>query len=126
MYGSRLPGNVAGSSFVPQVSLMPEVDLVLNHGGNNTFCECLHFGKPMIVLPLFWDQYDNAQRAPDAGIGARLDPYRFEDDEILVAIDRLLGDVDLRTRLENASRRIRSGSGTEQIADLVERALSPT
>ena len=122
----RLPDNAAGSSFVPQVSLMPEVDLVLNHGGNNTFCECLHFGKPMIVLPLFWDQYDNAQRAPDTGIGARLDPYRFEDDELLGAIDRLLGDERLRARLSEASQRIRSGSGTEQIADLVERALSPT
>jgi UDP:flavonoid glycosyltransferase YjiC (YdhE family) len=120
----RLPDNAAGSSFVPQVSLMSEVDLVLNHGGNNTFCECVHFGKPMIVLPLFWDQYDNAQRAQEIGIGARLDPYRFEDEELLGAIDRLLGDEQLRSRLEKASARIRSGSGTEQIADLVEHAVT--
>jgi UDP:flavonoid glycosyltransferase YjiC (YdhE family) len=120
----RLPDNAAGSPFVPQVSLMPEVDLVINHGGNNTFCECIHFGKPMIVLPLFWDQYDNAQRAQETGIGARLDPYRFEDGELLGAIDRLLGDEFLRARLERASQRIRATSGTEAIADLAELAAS--
>ena len=119
----RLPRNAAGSSFVPQVSLMPEVDIVLHHGGNNTFCECLHFGKPMIVLPLFWDQYDNAQRAQESGVGARLDPYRFEDAELLGAVDRLLADEELRARLELASNRIRTSSGSERIADLVEQAL---
>ncbi len=119
----RLPENATGASFLPQVSLLPEVDLVITHGGNNTFCECLHFGKPMIVLPLFWDQYDNAQRAQDTGVGIRLDPYRFRADELRGAIDRLLDDENLRTRLETASRRIRSGSGTEQIADLVEQAI---
>ena len=103
---------------------MPEVDLVINHGGNNTFCECLHFGKPMVVLPLFWDQYDNAQRAQETGVGARLDPYRFEDAELLGTIDELIADQALRARLQTASRRIQSRSGTEQIADLVEGALS--
>jgi UDP:flavonoid glycosyltransferase YjiC (YdhE family) len=120
----RLPDNAAGSSFVPQVSLMPEVDLVIHHGGNNTFCECLHFGKPMVVLPLFWDPYDNAQRAQETGVGVRLDPYRFGEEELLGAIDRLLGDEKVRAGLARASSRIRAGSGTEQIADLVERALS--
>jgi UDP:flavonoid glycosyltransferase YjiC (YdhE family) len=31
----------------------------------------------MIVLPLFWDQYDNAQRVHELGLGSRLDTYRF-------------------------------------------------
>lgn len=31
----------------------------------------------MIVLRLFWDQYENAQRMDELGLGVRLDTYQF-------------------------------------------------
>ena len=85
-----------GAEFLPQTKIVPLVDLVITHGGNNTTTEAFHFGKPMIVLPLFWDQYDNAQRVDETGFGVRLPTYAFADDELRGAIDRLLGDADLR------------------------------
>ena len=72
-----LPGNMVGAPIVPQTKVIPQVDLVITHGGNNTTTEALHFGKPMIVLPLFWDQYDNAQRMHELGLGVRLETYAF-------------------------------------------------
>ena len=43
----------------------------------------------MIVLPLFWDQYDNAQRVHETGHGIRLDTYRFTDEDMTRALTAL-------------------------------------
>jgi UDP:flavonoid glycosyltransferase YjiC (YdhE family) len=99
---------------------LPLVDLVITHGGNNTVTECLHFGKPMIVLPLFWDQHDNAQRVQETGFGVRLDPYRFRDEELLDWIGRLVGDRPLADRLGTISRRLQATPGTVRAAQLIE------
>ena len=117
-----LPPNMWGAEFVPQTSVIPLVDLVVTHGGNNTTTECLHFGKPMIVLPLFWDQHDNAQRIDELGLGVRLDPYRFTDQAMHAAIARLLGDAAMAARLTESSAQIRSRQGLSRAADIIEGA----
>jgi MGT family glycosyltransferase len=115
-----LPDNMWGEARVPQTNVIPHCDLVITHGGNNTTTEALHFGKPMIVLPLFWDQYDNAQRVDELGFGVRLRTYAFEDDELRSAVDRLVADEHLRARIDAVGQAIRAEDGLGRAADLIE------
>jgi MGT family glycosyltransferase len=116
-----LHDNQTGEGFLPQPAILPQVDLVITHGGNNTVTEAFHHGKPMIVLPLFWDQVDNAQRVDETGFGRRLSTYGFRDEELSDAIDELLADRALSGRLAATSARIKASSGTARAADLIER-----
>ncbi len=116
----ELADNMWGAEFLPQTQVIPLVDLVITHGGNNTTTEALHFGKPMVVLPLFWDQYDNAQRVDETGYGVRLPTYDFTDDELSGAVDRLLGDRQLRQRMAQLGESIRARRGVEKAAQLIE------
>jgi MGT family glycosyltransferase len=120
----ELPDNMWGAEFLPQTSIIPLADLVITHGGNNTTTECLHFGKPMIVLPLFWDQHDNAQRVAELGLGVRLDTYRFTDEQLRSAIATLLGDEARKARLARAAAEIQAAEGLRAAADLIEGAGS--
>jgi MGT family glycosyltransferase len=117
----RLADNMVGAQMLPQTKVIPQVDLVISHGGNNTVTETLHFGKPLIVLPLFWDQYENAQRIDELGFGVRLDTYSFADTELTDAVDRLLADTELRTELADIGAAIRARDGLRVGADAIER-----
>jgi MGT family glycosyltransferase len=117
----RLAPNMVGAEFLPQPAILPQVDVVITHAGNNTTTEALHFGRPMVALPLFWDQYDNAQRLAELGYGVRLDTYRFDDTELTDAIERLLANVELRSRLDRLAAARHASPGTVRAADLIER-----
>ena len=116
----ELAPNMWGAEFLPQTTLLPLVDLVITHGGNNTTTEAFHHGKPMVVLPLFWDQYDNAQRVHETGFGVRLATYTFEDHELTGAVDRLLADTDLRARMAANAAEIQRRDGRTKAADVLE------
>jgi MGT family glycosyltransferase len=116
----ELADNMVGAEFLPQATLLPQVDAVITHGGNNTVTEALHHGKPMIVLPLFWDQYDNAQRMDELGFGVRLPTYSFTDEQMYAALDRVLSP-ELRGRLAEVGAAIRSRDGLRAGAAVIER-----
>src|SRR4051794_20655761 len=120
----ELASNMVGEEFLPQVSVLPQVDLVITHGGNNTTTESLHFGKPMILLPIFWDQHDNAQRIDEMGFGIRLPTYSFGDGDLRAAIARLLSDSELGSRLAAVSKRLRANAGNVRAAGLIERVAA--
>jgi MGT family glycosyltransferase len=115
-----LHDNMVGAEFLPQTSVLPHVDVVITHGGNNTVTESLFFGKPMVVLPLFWDQYDNAQRVDETGYGIRLDTYGHTPQELRDAVDTLLADTALHARLAAGAAALQAAPGTVRAADLIE------
>jgi MGT family glycosyltransferase len=117
----RLADNMVGAATLPQTTVMPQVDLVITHGGNNTTTEAMHCGKPMVVLPLFWDQYDNAQRVHELGFGVRLPTYSFSDGALTGAVDRLLADTVLRERMAALGADIRARDGLRKGAEIIER-----
>ena len=117
----ELAANMVGEEFLPQTSVLPHVDAVITHGGNNTTTECMWFGKPLLVLPIFWDQHDNAQRVAERGYGLRVPTYGFRDGELADALDRVLADQALRARCVVAGGRLRRRPGLDLAADLIER-----
>ena len=113
--------NMYGEQFLPQPSILPQCDLLITHAGNNTTCEGFHFGLPMIGLPLFWDQYDNAQRLRETGFGERLPTYDWTPQELTSAVDRLLADDDLTATMRRNAATIQADDGKTVGAVLLER-----
>lgn len=115
----ELAQNMYGERYLAQPKILPHVDLVITHGGNNTVTETFAVGKPMIVLPLFADQYDNAQRLQETGFGLRLDPYNLTNDSLINATECLLNNTEMRDKLRETSKRIQNTNHHEELYNLI-------
>ncbi len=116
----EVPPNVVVQGWFPQPSVIPLVDLVIHHGGNNTFTECLYFGKPAIIMPYVWDGHDNAMRVEETGHGLRSSRYDWTDEDMLGRIETCLGDPAMRARLAATSAHMQAQDGPQKAAGLLE------
>ncbi|NP_001310036.1 uncharacterized UDP-glucosyltransferase YojK-like [Tetranychus urticae] len=114
-----LPENMWGDNYVDQIAILPKVDAVITHGGNNSFVESLFFGKPMIVIPCCFDQLDNAQRIEDLKLGYRIDPFGYDEDEVHKTVDNLLENTEIRLKMEEISKQLKT-SNNREVARLIE------
>ena len=106
-----VPANVHVAKWFPQPSVIPLVDAVIHHGGNNSFTECLYFGKPALIMPYVWDGHDNATRVDETGHGFKLHRYRWTERELAEKIEIMLHDRAMRARLDATSSRMQSEHG---------------
>ena len=91
--------------------------------GNNSTTETFSFGKPMIVMPLFADQFDNGQRVAEKGLGLRMEPYSFTEAQLLAGMDRLLHDAELNRKLQAAATRIAQSNSKDKACVRMERLV---
>lgn len=118
-----VPANVIIDKWFPQPSVIPQVDAVIHHGGNNTFTECLYFGKPSIIMPYVWDGHDNATRVQETGHGIKMHRNRWTLDELRRKLQTILTDEEMKRRLQTTSRQMHQQAGPEKAAQLLDSLL---
>ncbi|NP_001310025.1 uncharacterized UDP-glucosyltransferase YjiC-like [Tetranychus urticae] len=122
----ELPSNMWGENYVNQLKVLPEVDMVITHGGNNTIMETLYHKKPMIVIPYYFDQLDNAARIVDKNLGRRIDPWNLDEKYFLESIESILNDNELKNRIETISNNMRNTKSRRKAAEMVEKLIEET
>jgi UDP:flavonoid glycosyltransferase YjiC (YdhE family) len=65
-------GNFHRLGYVPYARDLARYALVVHHGGAGVMYHCLRAGRPALVFPVDYDQFDHAARLVAAGVGWRL------------------------------------------------------
>ncbi|MCG8448657.1 MAG: glycosyltransferase [Pirellulales bacterium] len=87
---ASLPDSVQHFSFVPFSQLLPRVAALVHHGGIGTSAQGLAAALPQLVMPIAFDQLDNATRLQRLGVGTTLRPSKFTGANVARALDTLL------------------------------------
>jgi rhamnosyltransferase subunit B len=129
------PQHMFHAPFVPFSEVFPRCAAVVHHGGIGTTAECLAAGNPQLILPLGFDQLDNAIRIQNLGAGlhagskhhlvarAQAIPAR-ELNEISGMLSKLL-QPSFQTSAAAFANRVRSENGIETAADAIQKFLAP-
>ena len=73
-----LPPSVRACECAPFLELFPLCAAVVHHGGIGTVAKALTTGTPQLILPMAFDQLDNAARVKSLGAGESLKSGRWK------------------------------------------------
>jgi UDP:flavonoid glycosyltransferase YjiC (YdhE family) len=122
-YTELVPGNLPPSvrhwAFAPFRQILPLCSAVVHHGGVGTTAAALEAACPQLILPLAWDQPDNAARVTRLGVGITLRSRQRTTGHMTRALARLLTS-EMRVRCVEISALAGDGNGLERAAGLVE------
>lgn len=125
----RLPDTIRHFHYIPFSQVFPRVAVVVHHGGIGTTAQGLAAGVPQLIMPMGYDQPDNALRLKRLGVGDALPVRRFTGPNLAKALVGLL-DPEVRARCQELAHRLPKESPVAAMCDFVEsveiRPLSTT
>jgi UDP:flavonoid glycosyltransferase YjiC (YdhE family) len=114
-----LPPAVRHCVFAPFRQLLPLCAAVVHHGGIGTTAAALTAGTPQLILPLAWDQPDNAARVQRLGVGIRAGSRFRTAGHLARALARLM-TAEVKARCQAVAAGVGEVDGLEVAAMLVE------
>ncbi len=115
-----VPSNVRVERFVPQADVLLRSALVVSHGGAGTVLGAASYGLSQLVVPLFADQWQNAEAVRDAGCGVIAGPTSRSADDIDQSLRLLLGGVAHRDAATRVADEIASMPTAADLIDEIE------
>ncbi|XP_063374357.1 UDP-glucosyltransferase 2-like [Cydia amplana] len=100
-----IPENVHILQWAPQQSILahPNCILFITHGGLLSTTESVHFGKPIIAIPVFGDQYINSKSAAHKGFAKVVELGYDLDKDLKEAIDEVTSNTRYSERAKELS-----------------------
>jgi sterol 3beta-glucosyltransferase len=119
-----LPDTVYMLEQIPHAWLLPQVSLMVHHGGVGTTAACIAAGVPGVTIPFLGTQLYWSSRVTTLGIGP--DPIhrrQLTAARLSAAIEQALTDQKMRRRAAELGQRIRGEDGVARAVDVIERLL---
>jgi MGT family glycosyltransferase len=118
------PANVLVVPEAPQVEVLKKAALMISHAGVTGVKESAYMGVPMLLIPVYYDEFGNAARIVYHGLGARLQLKEVSAPALGRLIDTLHEDSSYSARAKLVSQRLVELENRSPGVAIIERVLS--
>jgi UDP:flavonoid glycosyltransferase YjiC (YdhE family) len=115
-----LPPGVKTFGYLPFSSLLPHAAMLVYHGGIGTLAQTIKAGIPHLVVPNGHDQFDNAFRIAQLGLGRGIPQTRYRAGRVAQAIKSMLGSSDVQARARDYATRVNGDAAVVRACELIE------
>jgi MGT family glycosyltransferase len=120
----EVPGNVELHRWVPQLAVLGRASAFVTHAGMGGCSEGLYQGVPMIAVPQAVDQFGNAARLEQLGVGRHVPMEEATPERLRAALLELTGSAEVMARSAALRDELRAAGGARAAADIVEGLLA--
>jgi len=117
---ANLPPSIRHFDFIPFSQLLPRAAAVVHHGGIGSCAQGLAAGLPQLLMPMAYDQPDNAARLKSLGVAEALPPKKFRGPAVARALDRLLTHENTHQRCHHWAQQCNAPAALSQTCELLE------
>ncbi|XP_017039761.1 UDP-glycosyltransferase UGT5 [Drosophila ficusphila] len=106
---ANVSNNVYLSKMLPQQAILahPNVKVFISHGGMLSIFEAVYYGKNIIGLPLFYDQFRNLEVLVEEEVAIELRINSMTEEVMRDSLDRLLYQPKYREKARSISEKFR-------------------
>jgi UDP:flavonoid glycosyltransferase YjiC (YdhE family) len=120
----ELPPGVRAFDYLPYSAVFPRAAAVVHQCGIGTLAQALRAGRPQLLVPVAFDQPDNAARACRLGVGRELPFRRVDARRLEAALAALLDDPRHAQAAERCAAELRDSEGAGAAADALLEVLA--
>jgi rhamnosyltransferase subunit B len=115
-----LETGVAAWPYIPLSRLLPRASMVVHHAGIGTAITTIRHGLPAVAIPASFDQWYNARRVRELGVGRIIKYDDLTVDRLAKEIDRVAEDARYGDRARELAKRMVGEDGVGRACDEIE------
>jgi rhamnosyltransferase subunit B len=124
-YGNDPPAlpspDITAALWAPHSRLFPRALVNVCHGGIGSTAQALRAGRPVLVIPHAYDQFNNAVRVAELGVGRMLARHRVTEARLAEELDHCATDAGLAARARALGERLGREDGAATAAAIIDR-----
>ncbi len=115
--------NILFADFIPHDWLFAHAACAIQHGGIGSIARALRQGCPLLIEPYGNDQFYNAHRVTELGVGASLSPFRSTVTDLSQVLNDYVLTPAVRGRAQALGAQLRGEDGVTTACEMIERYL---
>jgi UDP:flavonoid glycosyltransferase YjiC (YdhE family) len=123
---TELPAGIRAFQYLPYSRVFPRAAVIVHQAGVGTLAQALAAGRPQLIVPVAFDQPDNARRAQHLGVAGVLRFKQVKAERLAAGLRPLLEDDGYAQRATALAATLAGENGAVTAADHIERVLANT